>query len=120
MLLTFKSLDEVQEACLPPRIRKIVGSCIEDLLDAYGDDYDPEDDGYIVLYSRETTDRDARDLFGRTWTDACLEGVTFDEESHCFLTCVLCNNQFGYTIIVPDAEWLDPAFRAKLLSELVG
>ena len=120
MLLTYRSLDEANNACLPPQMKKVVCTCMESLIDAYGDVYDPEDDGYVVLYSPDTTDLDAVELFGRAWTDACLEGVTFDEESGCFLTCVLCNNQFGYTIIVPDAEWLDPAFREKLLSELVG
>ena len=117
MLLTYRSLDEA--GYLPPKIRKVVCACLQNLLDAYGIDYDPEDDGYVLLYSEDTTDQDALDLFGRTWMDACLEGVIYDEEAKCFLTCVLTNNQFGYTIIVPDAPWLDPKFRAKLLAELV-
>ncbi len=119
MLSTFRSLEEAREARLPPHLEKIVADCLQNLMDAYGDDYDPEDCGYVVLYTRETTDEDALELFGRTWADALLEGASYDEESRCFLTCVLTNNQFGYTIVVPDAEWLDPAFRAKLADELV-
>jgi hypothetical protein len=119
MLLTYRSLDDAYKANLPQRIKKVICTCIKNLVDAYGTEYDPDDDGYVVLYSQDTTAQDAIELFGRTWTDACLEGVLFDKDSDCFLTCVLCNNQFGYTIIVPDAEWLDPAFRAKLLAELV-
>ena len=119
MLLTFKSLEEAREAQLPPPIEKVIVRCMKDLIEAYGEDYDPDDDGYVVLFSPDTTDEDALDLFGRTWTDACLEGVLYDKEANCFLTCVLTDNQFGYTIIVPDAPWLDPEFRAKLLAEIV-
>ena len=87
MVFTYRSLDEARQARLPPSIRKVTCSCMQTLVEAYGDEYDPEDDGYIVLYTKDTTDQDALDLFGRTWTDACLEGVIFDEAARCFLTC---------------------------------
>ena len=119
MITTYRSIEEIREAQLPPQIEKVVCRCLQDLMDAYGDDYDPEDDGYVVLFSQDTTDEDALDLFGRTWMGACLEGVLYDKEANCFLTCVLTSNQFGYTIVVPDAPWLDPEFRAKLIAEIV-
>lgn len=118
-MLTFRSLFDVQNARLPPKIHQVAMRSMRNLLDVYGPDYDPEDDGWVVVVTRYTSDQDAMALFGRPWADARLEGVTRDQESGCFLTCVLCNNQFGYTIIVPDAPWLSPAFRALLVSELV-
>lgn len=43
-----------------------------------------------------------------------MRGVTYDEQSSCYLTCVLFNNEEGVTIMVPDDEYLDPIFREVL------
>ena len=119
MISTYRSLDEARKARLPPPIKKVICTCIQNLLDAYGEEYDPEDDGYIVLYTRDTTDQDALDLFGRTWCEGLYEGVTFDEPSRCYMTCVLFNNEEGVTIVVPDEPDLDPVFREVLEANLV-
>ena len=46
---TFKSLNEVQEADLSPSVRNIVLWCVQNLIDAYGPDYDADDVGGVVL-----------------------------------------------------------------------
>ncbi len=117
-MLTFRSLDEIAPVSLPPPVHRAVFQAMKALLDAYGEDYDPDDCGYVVLVDATTTDGHALELMGRPWTDALLEGVIFDAETNCFLTCVLFNNQFGLSIVVPDEPWLDPAFRGKLREEL--
>lgn len=117
-MLSFRSMGEVRNAHLFPRLKNVLFNCIKALIEAYGDDFDP-DDNYVVLYTRDTTDEDALSLFGTTWQNACLEGVSLDKESNSFLTCVLFNNDSGVTIVIPDAPWLAPAFRAKLLNELI-
>ena len=66
---TFKSLNDVQEADLSPAVRNIVLWCVQNLMDAYGSDYDADDIGGVVLLDRETTDDDALELFGRTWCE---------------------------------------------------
>jgi hypothetical protein len=48
--------------------------------------------------------------------DATLEGCV--RVGTCFLTCVLFNNEYGISIVVPDAPWLDPAVRARLEDNL--
>lgn len=115
---TFRSLSDVDRVTLPPKLRRAVTQALRTLLEAYGPDYDPDDCGYVVLLDQTTTDAHARDLMGRPWTEALLEGVVYDREAGCFLTCVLTNNQFGWTILVPDEPWLDPKLRAKLVAEL--
>jgi hypothetical protein len=75
--------------------------------------------GGVVLLDRGTTDDDAYELFGRTWVEGLYEGVTYDEASRCYLTCVLFNNDEGVTIVVPDDEYLDPVFRGVLETNLV-
>lgn len=117
-MLTFRSLTEIEQVSLPPPVRRAATRAMRDLLEAYGEDYDPDDCGYVVLVDQTTTNAHALDLIGRPWPEAMLEGVIFDSETNCYLTCVLFNNQFGLTIIVPDESWLDPEFREKLKQEL--
>ena len=115
----FTTIPQVQQARLPPVLRKIVFRSLLALIEAY-EEYDPEDDGHVVLVDHTTTDAHAVELFGVPWREARLEGVIYDAEARAFETCVLFNNHFGITVIVPDRPWLDPAFRAKLVNELVN
>ena len=34
------------------------------------------------------------------------------------LTRMLLNNQFGISVVIPNAPWLDPAIRARLMDNL--
>lgn len=117
---SFRSVEEIEQTGLTPEIRRAVMRAMQSLLAAYGDGFKSDDDGYVVLVDQHTTDADALKLMGRSWPDARLEGVTFDRETNCFLAIWLANNQFGLSIVVPDESWLDPRFRAVLLSELGG
>lgn len=119
-MLAFRSLTEVEQAHLTPKHRRAVIRALRSLLVAYGDNYNPDNCGFVVLLSQHTTDADALELMDRAWAEARLEGVTFDKETNCFLTVWLANNQYGLTFLVPNEEWLDPAFRALLLAEMGG
>ena len=110
----FKTLADVAKADLAAPVQEMVTTCIWSLLEAYGADYDPDDVGGVALLGPETTDDDAYELFGRTWCEGIYEGVTYDEKSRCYLTCVLFNNEEGVTIVVPDTPDLDPVFRELL------
>ena len=92
---------------------------MQNLIDAYGPDYDADDVGGVVLLDHETTDDDAYELFGRTWCEGLYEGVTYDEPSRCYLIRVLFNNEGGVTIVLPDDQYLDPVFREVLEGNLV-
>ena len=110
----YKTLNEVQEANLSPAVITIVLWCVRSLIDAYGSDYDADDVGGVVLLDHETTDDEALELFERTWCEGLYEGVTYDEPSRCYLTCVLFNNEEGVSIVVPDDQYLDSVFRGCL------
>jgi hypothetical protein len=51
--------------------------------------------------------------------EGLYEGVTYDEPSRCYLTCVLFNNEEGVTIVVPNDQYLDPEFREVLEGNMV-
>ncbi len=113
----FRSLEEVRGADnLEPGWRRALERVMGDLTSAYanaGCTYDPEKEGPVVLAEMGDTDGDWRGLMGSSLSDALFEGATL--EHGCFVAVVLMNNQFGYSIVVPDAPWLDP----KVLSRLI-
>lgn len=115
---TFKSLEEVERARLPDGAHRAVHGTLKALIDAYeeyGGEYVPEDDGHVVLVEPEDTDDVVREAIGYALRDAPLEGCV--HEDGFFLTCVLFNNQYGISIVIPDAPWLDPAVRAALMCD---
>lgn len=115
---TFKSLEEVDAAGLPPPLHGACRGTLEALIGAYaeqGGTYRWEDDGYVVLVEAGDADADLRAECGYTLRDALFEGCV--REEGVFLTCVLHNNQFGITLVVPDEPWLPADVRARLLEE---
>lgn len=114
----FRSLEEVERAGLPDGVFSAVHGTLKALIDAYeeyGEEYVPEDDGHVVLVEEQDTDDAVRDAIGYSLRDAPFEGCVY--ENGIFLTCVLFNNQYGISIVIPDAPWLDPAVRATLLCD---
>ncbi len=119
-MLTFRSLTDVAQVQLPPNQRRAVTRAVRSLLDAYGDDYAPDDCCFVVLVTEKTTDADALELMGRPWAETRLEAATLDKETGCFLSCWLANKQYALPPIVPNENLLDPAFRALLVHESGG
>lgn len=121
-MLSFRSMADIeaQKPRLPPRIVRCLTVVMQGLLNAY-EHYDPEEDGYIVTVTPETTNADAVELMGVSWPDARWEGVRYDQENRCFISCVLFNNQFGISFVIDDAPWLsriDPGLRNRLVYEM--
>ncbi len=109
----FRSLEEVDRAGLGACAYRAVHGTLKRLIDAYGacgEEYVPEDDGHVVLLEPGDTDDDVRAAIGYALRDAPFEGCVYEDGF--FLTCVLFNNQYGISIVIPDAPWLDPAVRA--------
>ena len=102
----FRSIEDVDRANLPEGLREAVRGTLTTLIDAYaevGERYDPDADGHTVLVERGDTDEVVRAAIGGyTLRDAPLEARARGE-AQCFLTCVLFNNQYGISIVVPDA-----------------
>ncbi|MBE2889130.1 hypothetical protein [Geobacter anodireducens] len=123
-MLSFRSLADIeaQRPRLPPRIARCLTAVMDGLLKAY-EEYDPEDDGYVAAVTPETTNADAVELMGTPWINARWEGVSYDKENRCFISCVLFNNQFGISFVIDDAPWLSklhPDFRDRLVYEMGG
>ena len=116
----FRSLEELRAAGgLEPGWRLALERVMGDLTSAYADagyTYDPDTEGPVVLAERGDTDDDWRNLMGCALSAAPFEGATL--EHGCFVAVVLMNNQFGYTIVVPAAPWLDPKALSRLIDAM--
>lgn len=75
---------------------------------ADGWNYDPEADGWVVLWEEDDGNR----LVSEIWddntrlTDLLWEGWT-QQDDH-FIGIFLANNQWGLCVVVPDEPWIDP------------
>ena len=118
----FRSIEDVERARLPDDVTRVVRGTLEGLIECHADsgfEYDPEADGHTVLVEAGDTDEVIRAAIGgHTLRDAPFEGCS--RAGACFLTCVLFNNQFGVSVVIPDEPWLDPAVRERLMADLRG
>ncbi|SMF97239.1 hypothetical protein SAMN02949497_4659 [Methylomagnum ishizawai] len=108
----FKSLRDLEGARLSLEISALIRRLVSDLILACHP-YDPEADGYVALIE------DGGDLadLSALGLPYALDSVPFEAvqvEAGCYVGVFLANNQFGLTVVVPDAPWLPPEYRSAL------
>jgi hypothetical protein len=116
---TLRTLEDLERAHLPGNVFPVARDLLAQLIADYaehGHAFNPDEDGHIVLIEEWDADDDIRAALGAGLLDAVLEGCVY--ERGCFVACVLFNNQFGVSIVVEDAPWLDPAVRERLMQNL--
>jgi hypothetical protein len=77
--------------------------------------YNPEEDGWLSIFTCGTSNIQARELFGCDWKEVAWDGVTYDHSGECFVAMKCNNNQFVHVVIIPD----DPEME-KLLPGLIN
>lgn len=114
----FRTIDDIRKARFPPDLEKIITEQMETLIAGYGNDFNPDHDGCIVLLEAGTEDEDFRLLTGTSVTDAIFESV--DRVGHYLVAIWLGNNQYGITFVLDSSEQVcvDPAIRNRFLSEI--
>lgn len=120
-MLTFKSLECLSRLGPHDPARPVINDLLNTIIteaQKSGHNYIPDNDGYIVIPSRQTIDREL-DLFTppRKLEDVFWEGV--DVRSGHFIAVFLPNNQFGLIFVIPDEDWLPNGLRRVLCENLV-
>ena len=112
-------MEDVESAGLPPALRPVVERVVRGVLDGYAPygGYDPDISGPILLVE-DGDEENIREEVGYPLVEATFEDVSL--EDGVFVGVTLHSNEWGVSWMVPDAPWLDPAVRAKLLAECSG
>lgn len=101
------SLDQIRGSPLGPMLRGIVIRMLGHF------EYDPEDDGFVVLIEPGDVSRELTDLC----LPYCLHEVPFEAvhmlEGH-YCGIYLANNQFAITFLIPDTDWVQGELRQHL------
>lgn len=117
----FHSLEAATRSGLPPNLHHTVLRAMTTLVEIStwpGKTYSPDDDGQVVLIEPSDTEEAQRTAFGYPLKDAPFEGVFRDQDY--YVAVLLANNQFGWSIVVPDEPWLCPDLRAWLEANTSG
>lgn len=120
-MIHLRSLEEARASPVPEGVRGLVVARAEELaaeLEAMGRPWQPEEDGWFVVLE---PGEEVGPLIGLGWeqqlSDLLFEFVDHDEAAGCFAAVYIPTNNWGVTIVVPDAPGLDPAVRAWLVGQ---
>ena len=114
-MIVIRSPADISNARLPSPIAAHLDKLFVSILRSVPD-FNPENDGHLILITPSDTDAELCSKIGRRWADSCFEGVRYDQR--CYHAVILHNNQFTVSIIVPDEPWLDPVIRERMIREI--
>jgi hypothetical protein len=101
------SLDQIRGSPLGPMLREIVIRMLGHF------EYNPEDDGFVVLIEPGDVARVLTDLsLPYHLHEVPFEAVHMQEGHYCGI--YLANNQFAITFLIPDADWVQGELRQHL------
>ncbi len=116
-MIVIRSPVDLEKARLLPHLEIVARKHLHLILDT-NPQYEPEDDGHLVIVTPTDTDLSLVQDLGQRWRNSMFEGVVFVPGSRCFVAVILRGNQFAVTILTPGEPWLDPAIRRRLLAEI--
>jgi hypothetical protein len=104
---SLSSLDQIRGSPLGPMLREIVIRMLGHF------QYDPKDDGFVVLMEPGDIDRPlARLCLPYRLHEVPFEAVHMLEGHYCGI--YLANNQFAITFLIPHADWVQGELRQHL------
>jgi len=101
---TFKSHEDLKQLSPNDPAYPVVAELVRVLIDAYGESYNADDYGHVVLIEDGDQDRYLTDIDGPEYrlVDIPWEGITWQEDH--YVAMMLCNNEYGLVFVIPD--WL--------------
>ena len=112
-MITFKSTEDLSK--LPPSDPAFptVQELVDRLITAYGQPYNWQDYGYVILIEEPDADRTLDEIWdGCTLLDIYWEGIMLRDGF--FIAIYLANNEYGLVFVIPDAPWVDGELRALI------
>ena len=104
-MITFKSTEDLSK--LPPEDPALptVQELVDRLITAYGQPYNHEDYGYVILIEESDVNRTLDEIWdGCTLLEIYWEGIM--KQGDYFIAIYLANNEYGLVFVIPDAPWV--------------
>lgn len=117
-MIHIRSPADLQRSRLPENLHRAVFQLLTGIISAHGQAYNPSDDGHIIVVTPSDSDISLSDRLGGRWRDSMFEGVSYSRDTRTWHAVYLHNNQCAISVIVEDADWLDPGIRQRLQIEM--
>ena len=119
-MITFKSHEDLRKLHPDDPARPVMEELVRVLIDDFtepGQDYSPDDYGYLVLIEPEDVDRELNEV-DMPWTlaDVPWEGASMRQGF--YYAVYLGTDDYGMGFVIPDAPWIDGPLRETLESIL--
>lgn len=119
-MIQIRSPADLKRSRLPDPLHRVAARILQTIITAHGATYNPEDDGYLVVITPTDTDLSLSERLGSRWQESLFEGVSYSGEDCSWHVIYLHNNQYTMSLLIADAEWLDPGIRQRILQATGG
>lgn len=116
-MIAIRSPADLKRSRLPENLHRAVSEVLANIQDAHGEAYNPENDGHIIVITPNDNDVSLAERLGSPYQDSMFEGISYDRDTRTWHVVYLLNNQCAMSLIISDAEWLDPVIRQRICRE---
>ena len=116
-MIAIRSPADLKRSRLPQNLHRAVTEVLANIQDAYGETYNPDDDGHIIVITPTDNDISLAEKLGSRYQESMFEGISYNRDTRTWHVVYLLNNQCAMSLIIPDDEQLDPGIRRRLLRE---
>lgn len=116
-MIAIRSPADLKHSLLPENLHRAVSEVLANIQDAHGETYNPDDDGHIIVITPADKDVYLAERLGSRYRDSMFEGVSYNINTRTWHVIYLQNNQCTMSLIISDAEWLDPGIRQRICPE---
>jgi hypothetical protein len=116
-MICIRSPDDLKRSRLPEPLHRAVSKVLAAIVVAHGTKYDPDSDGYIIVVTPSDTDASLSKRLGWKWQESIFEGLGYSRDTRSWTLLYLRDNQCAMSVVVQDADWLDPAIRDRIRRE---
>ncbi len=116
-MIAIRSPADLKRSRLPENLYRAVSEVLVTIQDTHGETYSPDDDGYVIVITPTDKDVSLAERLGSRYQDSMFEGVSYNRDTRTWHVIYLHNNQCAMSLIISDAEWLDPCIRQRIRRE---
>ena len=112
-MITFKSTEDLAKISPEDPAYPTVKELVDRLITAYGQPYNWQDYGYVILIQESDVSRTLDEIWdGCTLLDMLWEGIM--QQGDFFIAIYLANNEYGLVFVIPDAPWVNGDLRRMI------